>query len=717
MKRVYELILCLLILANISVRADEGMWLLPLLEELNMLQMDEMGCKLTAQDIYNVNNGSLKDAVVMFGNKCTGEIVSEKGLLFTNHHCGYDEIQNHSTIEHDYLKDGFWAKSFEEELPNPGLTVSFLVRVENVTDEVLNRLSDTLNNEQRSEELNKVSEELEEKATEGSHYEASVESFYEGNRFYLFVYEIFKDVRLVGTPPSSIGKFGYDTDNWVWPRHTGDFSIFRVYTGPDGKPAEYSKENIPLKPKHYLPISLNGISEGDFAMTLGYPGTTQRYITSAGIKEIIEVINPAIIKIRGARQDILLEDMLADEKVNIQYSSKYSRSSNYWKYAIGQNQGLRRLKVLDKKKELEDRFSEWVNQDQARLEKYSDAVAIINSSINDRRPFQYANLYLRECFFRATEAINFSILSLEMYFNLNNNNPDKDEINNLVNMMDEHGEEFFEEYHSPTDKKVTAKMIKLFYENVPQKFQPSFYQLISSRYKGNIDKFVDAMFAKSIFVSKDKFDKFLKNPSKRVLEKDLVFQVMLSVSEKYFNNRDQMSEDDTLIQLNEKKYMAGLMEMQKNKTFYPDANFTMRLSYGTVEDYFPRDAVHYDYLTTLAGVMEKEDPNNWEFVVSDKLKELYKEKDYGRYGIDGKMPVCFITNNDITGGNSGSPVINNEGSLVGLAFDGNWEAMSGDIAYEPELQRTICVDIRYVLFIIDKYAGAEHLIKELKIIE
>ncbi len=716
MRRYLLLILTFLFLHSSNLLADEGMWLLPLIEKINMAEMNKIGLKLSAEDIYSINNSSLKDAIVLFGRGCTGEMISDRGLLITNHHCGMSQIQKHSAVDKDLLEDGFWAFTEKEELPNPDLTVKFLISIEHVGERINNELSDTMPEDLRNEIISTISREIEEEATENSHYEAEVKSIYEGNDFYLFIYEVFKDIRLVGAPPFSIGKFGHDTDNWMWPRHTGDFCLFRVYTGPDGNPAEYSEDNIPYKPKHYLPISLKGTEPGDFAMVLGYSGSTQRYITSYEIEELLEITHPNRIKIRGIRQQIILEDMMKSKKVNIQYAEKYFRSSNYWKFSIGQSQGLKRLKIYDNKKELEKKFTEWTAQNDERQTKYGNALALIENAIEKRRTLKHANQYLYEAFIRSSEILKFANEANWLYSALPENNYNKEIINTLAEDLKDNGEDHFINYNPPTDFNVTLAMIKLFYENVPEKQHPDFYETIKKKYKGKHEKYVKSMFNKSIFADKEKLNRFIQNPDIKVLEKDPAYTASKSIYSEYLKNRRELDEINNDLNRGRRLYMSGLMEMQKNKIFYPDANSTMRLSYGTVGGYSPRDAVYYDHFTTLQGIMEKEDPDNLEFVVPSKLKELYKMKDYSNYGFNNKMNVCFITNNDVTGGNSGSPVINDKGQLIGLAFDGNWEAMSGDIIFEPDLQKCICVDIRYVLFIIDKYAGANNIINELKIV-
>jgi len=692
------------------------MWLLPLLEEINIRDMQELGFELTAEDVYSINNSSLKDAIVIFGPGCTGEIVSDQGLLFTNHHCGYDEIQNHSTVDHDYLRDGFWAYSREEELPNPDLEVRFLKRIEIITDQILRELSDQMNEEDRRSKIRELSKEITGEAEEDGKYEALVKSFFEGNKYYLFVYEVYKDVRLVGAPPSSIGKFGYDTDNWEWPRHTGDFSIFRVYTAPDGSPAEYAPENIPLKPDYYLPISLGGVEKGDFTMILGFPGRTHRYLSSYGIEETMTNINDVRVLVRGARQEILLEDMLADDAVRINYATKYSRSSNYWKYSIGQNKGLRDLDILSKKRKEEEKFMQWAREDSARNVKYGNILRRMEEIYDKRESDDYNFQLIEEAFFRATELINYITDFHYLYVLLLTGEEKAEDIDEEIQKLRKLTDDFFQEYHLPTDKKVAKAMFKLYYDHSKVNQRPDIYSIIGKKYKGNFDKFVDKLFLKTFFTDKDKVLAFLQNPKTDVLIKDPGFIAGNSIVRKYFEEYGILDNYDLELDKLKRLYIKGRMEMNPGVNFYPDANFTMRLTYGTVDDYSPRDAVHFDYYTRLKGVLEKEDSTDYEFVVPKKLKGLYNTKDFGRYGAEDMMPVCFITNNDITGGNSGSPVLNAKGELIGLAFDGNWEAMSSDIAYEPGLQRCICVDIRYVLFIIEKFAGDMRIIEELEIL-
>jgi hypothetical protein len=503
----------------------------------------------------------------------------------------------------------------------------------------------------------------------------------------------------------------------MWPRHTGDFSIFRVYTGPDGKPADYAKENIPLKSKYYLPISIAGVERGDFAMILGYPGGTQRYLSSWGVELAINESNPTVVKIRDKKLKIMRQQMDANETVRIQYASKYARTSNYWKYYIGQTKGLKRLKVYDKKKDQERRFNDWVNADNARKDKYGQALTLMEESVNDKMTFNLTSIYLNEAVSRGSEILMFSRRFDKLKKMLSQKDKDKEAIQKQVDALKKTAKDYFKDYYQPLDRELLGAMLEMYYNDVPKSQQPQMLEKINKKYKGDFEAYANDLFDKSIFASAEKVNAFLNKPKAKTLEKDPANVLLNAFLEKLPELRKALQAAGAKGNKGERLYIAGLREMEPDKKFYPDANFTMRLTYGQVLDYFPADAVHFDYVTTLSRVMEKEDPNNWEFVVPDKLKELFENKDYGRYGEDGKMIVCFLTNNDITGGNSGSPVINAYGELIGLAFDGNWEAMSGDIAFEPDLQRTICVDARYVLFIIDKYAGAQNIIDELTIVK
>ena len=698
-----------------NAKADEGMWLLPKIKELNIDTMHCLGFKLSAEDIYSVTNPSLKDAIIIFGNGCTGEIVSEKGLIFTNHHCGYDAIQSLSSVDHNYLKDGFWATDNKTELSCNDLTVRFLKRFENVTDSVLSDLPDTLNEIDRNFKISKIEEAIEKDAKDSGRFEAEVRPFFGGNEYYLIVYEVFKDVRLVGTPPESIGKFGGDTDNWMWPRHTGDFSVFRVYADSLGKPAKYNKANVPLKPKKFLPVSLKGISQGDFTMTLGYPGTTKRFYTTSEVEETTDVINKTRIKFRGAKQVIQLKDMNADPKVRIQYASKYARSSNYWKYSIGQNKGLNRLHVIDRKQEMEKNFIKWTELDSLRKAKYGNSIQNISDAIKIRRPYLIASQIYNEGLFRGVEIFNYAFQMVQLYEELSLPNPDTSKVNKYVKELRNYSTNFFRNYNQNTDKKLALTMLEMLSKTLDEEYKFDYLTELENTFTDNYQKYVNIIYKRAFFLNSKKLEKFLENPRAKKLYNDPTFMFTYNAVQKYREFNAKYNIQKNLLQKGQRLFISGLREMSPGKKFYPDANFSMRMSYGKVQSYNPYDATHFDFSTTLKGVIEKEDTSIFEFKVPEKLKQLYNSKNYGPYSKGNDMPVCFLSTNDITGGNSGSPVLNTNGELIGIAFDGNWEAMSGDLIYEPELQRTISIDIRYVLFIIDKFANAQYLLNELNI--
>lgn len=718
--KLISLFIGLSLLFSISLKADEGMWILSLINK-NYNDMKAKGFKLTSEDIYNVNTACLKDAVVGFGTPenpisffCSAEIISNQGLILTNHHCGYDAIQSFSSLEHDYLSNGFWAYDKKDELYNPSMTASILIRIEDVTAKVIDALSSATNETERNEAIEKISEELSNSAKTEDTYNCIVKSMFDNNQFFLFVYQTYYDVRLVGAPPSSVGKFGGDTDNWMWPRHTGDFSMFRIYTNSDGKSATYSKDNIPLKPKHFFPISLKGVKKDDFAMVMGFPGTTNRYMTSTGVKEQIDMLNPIAVKVRTKKLDIIKEDMNADNKVRIQYSAKYSESSNYWKYYIGQTQTLKRLDVYGLKKTQEGKFKQWVNTDVERKKKYGDALTLIDEAYNENTTTDKVKQYIFEAIFQGPEILLAPYQTFRLYHLISRN--DTASLNAEIKNLRKYAKDYYKNYNPPTDKKLFVALLEMYYKDLPEAFQFESLKLADKKYKGDFNKYAEAVFSKSIFADEKRFNDFLNNPKEKVLEKDMAFVLFQDILTIY----SMIRIDEPIKKLKGSRlYAEGLMEMDKDKLYYPDANSSIRLTYGQVEDYKARDAVYYNYYTTLTGIIEKEDSTNNEFVVPSKLKQLYLSKDYGRYANkeDGQIRVCFITNNDITGGNSGSPVINGNGELIGTAFDGNWESMSGDISFEPNYQRCINVDIRYTLFIIDKYAGAKNLIQEMKIIE
>lgn len=713
MKKILTTLVLFTLLFSWRAKADEGMWMLPLIEKLNIGKMTEMGLRLTAEDIYSLNQTSVKDAIVSIPG-CTGEIVSSQGLLMTNHHCGYGSIQSHSTVEHDYLTDGFWAMTKEEELPCSGMYANFLVRIEDVTKQVMAEIKEDMSESERTSAINEARRKIEKNATSGNNYRVSVSSFFGGNYYYLLVYERYNDVRLVGAPPSSIGKYGNDTDNWEWPRHTGDFSIFRVYSGPDGKPASYSEDNIPLKAKNWLRVSLQERNTGDFTMTFGYPGRTQRYYTSYEVNELMTITNPNRVKIRGIKQDIWKNDMLEDRKINIQYASKYSSSSNYWKYSIGMNTQLERLDVIAEKQSIEEQFNSWIGSDEAKREKYGQAVDLIKRAVEGRAEYLNAQQYLSECI-QGFELLGFNSFG-SLLLTVLKSDDEKYVAQTISRTLGTLGE-IYKDYSPSTDRKSAKAMLRLYRDDVPEKFHPDFYaKIVDRKYKGDIDKFIDDIFDESLFANEDKLRTFLGKPSVKTLENDPVAEIAASINKMIDFVSSEISRFDEDINKGRRLWIAALMEMSPEKTFYPDANSTMRLSYGSVQDYDPRDAVTYKHYTTIEGVLEKYKPGDYEFDLPERFIDLAQRKEFGRYASsEGYMPVCFLTTNDITGGNSGSPVLNGKGELIGLAFDGNWEAMSGDVAYEPTVQRTIAVDIRYVLWIIDIYSGAGHLIDEMTI--
>jgi len=708
------LILSAIILSAGSVRADEGMWMLPLLQKLNSKKMSELGFKLSAKDIYDINNSSLKDAVLHFGGGCTAEIISKDGLVLTNHHCGYGTIQKLSTVEHDYLQNGYWAMNRDQELPSKGLSVTFLDRFEDVSKAVNDAMAAVTDPKARDEAFGKISDELTTKAVGDNKYlRGRVVSFFGDNQYYMVITKTYNDIRFVGAPPTSIGKFGGETDNWMWPRHTGDFSMFRIYADKDNNPAEFSKDNVPYKPKKFLTISLKGVNQNDPAMIIGYPGRTNRFMTSYEVKETSEVTNAVTILVRNVRQNIIWADMEADPKVRLQYSSKYAGSANSWKKSLGMNETFAKLNVYERRAAEEKTFSEWMAADPARVEKYGKALSEVKSAIEGRAKLLEISRYYME-----------ALSSIELTSAATRFGPQTERVAREGRGGTTGGgrpfsqiapADFYKDYNVATDIKVAKALIKLFREKVPASDLPDFYKTVDANYQGNVDAYVDAMFAQSVFTSEEKL-KAAQAGDKKAMETDMAFVAGKNISTAFMKYSRELEKYRTQYANGQKLYIAGMLEMKAGQAIYPDANSTMRLTYGKVLNYSPKDGVIYDYVTTLDGVMQKEDPKNYEFTVPAKLKELYNAKDYGQYALkDGRMPTCFLTNNDITGGNSGSPVMNSKGELIGTAFDGNWESMSSDIIFEPSLQRCINVDIRYTLFIMDKFGGAGYLLNEMRI--
>ncbi len=695
-----------LLLTPTRALADEGMWLLPFIEKLNYQQMHAEGLKLKASDIYSPAKSSLKDAIVIFGGGCTGEVISSNGLILTNHHCGYGAIQQHSSVEHDYLMDGFWAATQREELPTPGLAVTFIREIREVTDSMTAGITDQTDNAERSRVLKENERNLTARYKDIPYATANVVAMYGGNRYFLFVGERFEDVRMVGAPPSSIGKFGGDTDNWMWPRHTGDFSLFRVYASKENKPAAYSADNVPYQAPKHLAISMKGYKEGDFSMIMGFPGRTNRYMTSYEIDQVLEQDNPIRIFIRGARQQLMWESMMADPKVRIQYSSKYASSSNYWKNSIGMSRGLRKLDVKSKKEAQQQAFTEWVGQDPARAAKYGTALETIRTAVEGRRPWAAQAQWLSETLQTGVESYT---LGMSVFPVVASQSSDSAKVAQLRAI----GERFFKNYDPATDRKITARMLQLYADSVGCCKGPDFFHGVKADVAGYCRRLADS----SLLTSPDRFYAALESFDSTCWSNDPAVVAARSIAKKGRMFSDSLSSYAALFAQGQRRWIGGLIEMNAGKPMAPDANFTIRLTYGQVLPYWPADGIFYNYFTTLDGVMQKEDPSNPDFVVPARLKELYRAQDFGPYALpDGRLPVAMLSNNDITGGNSGSGVLNGRGELIGLAFDGNWEAMSGDIAFEPDLQRTISVDIRYVLFIIDKYAGAKRLIDEMTLV-
>jgi hypothetical protein len=662
----------------------------------------------------------MKDAILLFGGGCTAEIISKEGLILTNHHCGYRSIQSHSTIEHDYLTDGFWAMKRNEELANPGLKVTRLVRMEDVTEIMLEGIEDDMTEKTRDSILKVNGDKIKDEAEKDTHFNAYVRPFYYGNEFYLFITEVFEDVRLVGAPPSNIGKFGGDTDNWMWPRHTGDFSLFRIYVNKDNQPAPYAEENVPYEPLYSIPISVKGVKEDDFTFIFGFPGSTQEYLPSDAIEMITEVQNPARIDLRRQKLDIYEVYMNQDPAVRIQYSAKHAGLSNGWKKWIGENKGIMKLDGVEKKKLYEGEFNEWANSSTDRKKIYAGLLDEFDATYVALTDAQMQYVYVVEAGL-GIEIVRAARQTMGLVQLSQKKDVSDEEIQKAVNGAIESEMDFYKNYYLPIDKKVFVKMLESYRTYAPEGIRPQVFDLIDSKYKGDIQKYADYVYDKSMFASEDKVMAFLNNYKKskyKKIEKDPAYQLASEFIDFYVMNAQAPltrlgAKIDSMMRI----YMKAQMEMEPNKRFYPDANSTLRVSYGKVKPYIPRDAVYYDYQTTLEGIMEKEDPNIYDYVVEDKLKELYENKDYGIYGQDGEMPVCFIATNHTTGGNSGSPALNANGELIGLNFDRCWEGTMSDLMYDPDQCRNIMLDARYFLFLVDKFAGAGHLLDEMVIVE
>ena len=699
-------------LALTPALADEGMWVLKELNKQNLARMKELGFNPSYEQLYSETDPCVANAVVIFGGGCTGITVSNEGLIFTNHHCGYGSIQQLSSVEHDYLKDGFVSQSKEEELPVPGLTVRYLRETIDVTDRIVSEIEGIGEEYKRVMAADSIGQVLCDSIGTDEFKAASVVPFYSDNKYYLVVYNVFRDVRMVFAPPSSVGKFGGDTDNWMWPRHTGDFSVFRVYANANNEPAEYAKENKPYQPKYVAEVSLQGYTDKDYAMTIGFPGSTSRYLCSWGVQQRIESENEPRIEVRGIKQDIWKRAMSASDAVRIKYASKYAGSSNYWKNSIGMNKGLARLGVIARKQEQEKAFAAWVAQDAQRKAKYGNVLKQLEEGYTSSDECQRALVYLMESLERGTEIVGLARM-------VNSFDPEGSTAEERRIFLEDRIQPFFKDYEPTLDQEVLAAMMQIAKQRIPAKYLPDVFTKIDKKYKGDYKKYAADVFKKTKLLSYENIVELIANPKKNAkLKKDPAFELSLSSLVAMLNLRQEMNDASDKIIQGERLYLAGLMEMYPEKTFYSDANFTMRMSYGSIGGYRPYDAAWYTYFTTEKGILEKQDPTSDEFAVQPEILDLIKERDFGSYAnADGDLQLCFLTNNDITGGNSGSPIFDKNARLIGLAFDGNWEAMSGDIAFEPELQRCIGVDIRYILFMIDKWGQCPRLINELKLVK
>jgi Peptidase S46 len=699
-----------IILFVVQLHAQQGgMWIPSMLKGMNESEMKALGMKMTAQDIYDANNSSLKDAIVHFDGGCTSELISSKGLMLTNHHCGYGEIQSHSTVEHDYLQDGFWAKDLNSELANPGMVATLIVSIHDVTNTVLEGVSQISSENEKQKKIADNISRLQTSFPKESWQENKIKTFYEGNQYILFVTETFKDIRLVGAPPSSIGKFGSDTDNWVWPRHTGDFSLFRIYANKDNKPAEYSKDNVPYTPKHFLPISLDGVAENDFTMVFGFPGRTQEYLPSFAVEQIVNTLNPAKIELRDAALKVQDGFMRKDQAIKIQYASKFASVANYWKKWIGESQGLKKSNAIQIKQNFEKEFQKRVIKNN-KIDEYGSLVADFEKNYKAINDYSLARDYFIETVLRNTEllSVGFRLYQLEQAYTTKGEQAFTDRKDNTIKGL----ESFYKDFNAKVDEKVFEKLIALYGQKSP---------LVPAEFKTmNYSKTTTDIYSKSKLTSYEGVKTLFKGDSKTILKnlnKDLGYQLVKKLADNFYSNiapkYDELNLETGALQRN---YMKAQLELFPEGRFFPDANSTLRITYGQVKGYSPNDAVYYEPVTHLEGVMEKYVPGDYEFDVPAKLIELIKNKDYGQYAENGKMPVCFIATNHTTGGNSGSPAIDANGNLIGLNFDRVWEGTMSDIHYDPSICRNIMVDVRYVLFIIDKYADAKHLIDEMELV-
>ncbi len=711
--------IALLSLQSFNLKADEGMWLPMLLQTVNGDALYTKGLKIPIDSIYSVNKTSLKDAIVLFGGGCTGEIISNKGLLLTNHHCGYSQIQSHSTIEHDYLTNGFWAKNMSEELPCPGLTATFIIRIDDVTDDIINQVNG-LKEDDRNKKVKEISEQLIKKAIEGTHYSADIKPFYYGNKYFMIVTETFKDVRMVGAPPSSIGKFGADADNWMWPRHTGDFSIFRIYADKNNQPAEYSKDNVAYTPRYSFPISIKGVKENDFTMVYGFPGRTQEYIPKEAVRTIIENTDPNRIKLRDIRLKIMGEAMRNNDTIRLQYASKYANVENAYKKWQGEVLGLKRLNAIEVKADFETKFVNWTKNVKDGQE-YVNALTQLNELHQKIRPYSVALDYYAEGI-KGIDLLNFAANFTKLEKLCEKEPVDEKALSDAVDQLKKSSKGFFKNYNASIDKDIFERLIQEYRKGTPQDLAADL-SMIDKKFKGDYHKYTEYVFGKSHFSDLAKTEKFLSTFSAKKLKSltnDPAYQLMKTCSAAYADKvsipyKSLMNEIDLL----QRTYMKGQMEMasDEKQKIYPDANLTLRLTYGKVEGYEPRDGIVYKYYSTLTGVIEKYDSTNYDFNAPAKLLDLYRKKDFGEYGSNGNITPCFLASNHTTGGNSGSPVLNAYGQLIGTNFDRVWEGTMSDIMFDPERCRNISLDIRYTLFIIDKFAGARWLVDEMNIVK
>ena len=714
MKRILLTILVVATIFPFGSKADEGMWLPMLISKYNIAEMQQKGFKLTAEDVYSINQPSMKDAIVIFGRGCTGELISPEGLLITNHHCGYGAIQRHSSVEHDYLTDGFWAMSKEEELPNPGLTVRFLVRMDDVTNRIISSIPANATEDVRDSIVTAISQDIIDEATSENHYTARVAPMFYGNQYFLFIYEEFLDVRLVGAPPSDIGKFGGDTDNWMWPRHTGDFSLFRIYADKDNKPAAYSPDNVPYTPKRFLPISLKGVNPGDFTMVYGYPGSTQQFITSQAVKHVVNDLNPLNISLRDARLRVMERYMQTNDTVRIKYASKQAGVANAWKKWIGERNGLIRLNAVEKKLSLENTFDGWVNETAERKREYGHLLNRFDELYAERKPLSIAASLSREAFYAV------ELLQLVRQYSAvaaNTEVADDEVYARLASIT----RRFYKDYHKPIDVEVFTIMMSKLSDLLPPSLTPRALQSIKPSDAEDWYAIALGVYSQSLFADSTALIALLTDSTENrmeVLRNDMLFRLNHQFDSIYkVNVYPKLTELNNELDLLYRSYVKGLMLMNPETKYYPDANFTLRVTYGEVEGYFPSDAVEYVHQTTLDGIAEKSKMDVYDYTVPSHLLDLYEAKDFGKWEVNGTVPVAFLASNHTSGGNSGSPVINAEGHLVGVNFDRVWEGTMSDIMFDPNMCRNISIDIRYALFIIDKYAGAGYLLNEMTLIE